>query len=81
MEIRVVGMSQSPHRPHEVEVAITFAEEYQDGVMFIYVMDRIRFPFAGVSSEFYIMEGSERVFMGSFIYDLMELHPTPSLRQ
>ena len=79
-EIRVIGMSESPHRPHMPEVAVTFAEEYRDGALFIYTMDRIPFPFEDASA-FYFMEGSERVFMGSSIFDLMEFYPIESLRR
>ena len=77
-EIRVVGMSRSPHRPHEVDVAVTFAEEYQDGALFIYIMDRIPFSWAGMSSDFYFMEGSERVFIGPSIHQLMETYSRPT---
>ena len=45
------------------EAAITFAEEYQDSMMFVYIMDKIHL-WMGWGSEFYIMNGTEKVFVG-----------------
>ncbi|MCL2049211.1 MAG: hypothetical protein FWG87_10855 [Defluviitaleaceae bacterium] len=52
-------------------VAVTFAEEYQGDVMFIYLMDELHF-YLETACEYYIMNGSERVYVGTTSYDLNE---------
>ena len=52
---------------------ITFAEEYHDKIMYIYVMDKILlFPsdLSGVYNSFYIMNGEESVYYGDNILRL-----------
>ena len=50
-----------------IDVSVTFGEEYHGDVMFFYVMDNI--PIAnGSASEFYIMNGEEKVYTGSRFY-------------
>ncbi|MCL2049207.1 MAG: hypothetical protein FWG87_10835 [Defluviitaleaceae bacterium] len=66
-EIRRVGKIHHD----EFEVAVTFAEEYQGDVMFLYLMDEIPIWFE-MAREYYIMNGSKRVYIGDTSYDLNE---------
>jgi len=61
----------------DVETAITFAEEYHGDVMFLYIMDKIPLRL-GMGSEFYLMNGSEKVFKG---YSDIYLNETDMVRQ
>ena len=47
----------------QVEVAITYAEEYHDNTMFVYFMDKVSI-FMDEGSEFYIMKGTDKEFVG-----------------
>lgn len=50
---------------------VTFAEEYTDHMMYVYLMDRIPLwdPFLE-GHTYYIMKDKERVYVGNWIYDL-----------
>ena len=50
---------------------VTFAEEYTDHMMYVYLMDRIPLwdPFLE-GHTYYIMKDNERVYVGNWIYDL-----------
>ena len=60
-----------------IDAAITFAEEYHGDVMFLYIMDKIPLR-NGLGSEFYIMNGTEKVFKG---YSDMYLNETDMVPQ
>jgi hypothetical protein len=47
----------------EFPVSVTFSEEHYGDVMFVYLMDEVPFRL-GVGRGYYIMEGSERVYIG-----------------
>ena len=68
VEMEAIGLH--PHRG-EMLAAITFAEEYNEDVMFLYIMDKISLRLRS-GSEFYYLEGSERVFKGTSDLDLFE---------
>jgi len=54
-----------------LNVAVTFAEEYEGDVMFLYTMDKVELPFCGAEYiEFYVMDGDERVFIGKSVISL-----------
>ena len=54
---------------NSIEVAITYAEEYHDNTMFLYIMDKVSLR-EDVGSEFYIMDGADKVFVG---YDDLDI--------
>jgi hypothetical protein len=57
-------------------VAVTFAEEYQGDVMFLYLMDEIPFRIH-MGHEYFIMDGTERIFIGHSERALNEYIPFP----
>lgn len=73
LEIEKIG-SHSHGDSEEIEAAITFGEEYHDQTMYLYIMDKIHL-YMGLGSEFYIMDGSEKIFQGYSIHDLNESYP------
>ncbi|MCL2048418.1 MAG: hypothetical protein FWG87_06790 [Defluviitaleaceae bacterium] len=62
-----------PHA-HYVEVNVTFAEEYQGDVLFLYAMDKTLIEF-GHRSELYIMNGEEKVYIGDRLHHLNRIIP------
>jgi len=63
-----------------LQVAVTFAEEYQGDAMFVYLMDEVPFRLQ-MGHEYYIMDGMERVFIGHSERALNEHIPVSSLQQ
>jgi hypothetical protein len=67
VEIRRTGLIHYGEFP----VTVTFAEEYQGDVMFLYLMDEVPFRL-GTAHQFYIMDGAERVFLEMGMHSLNE---------
>ena len=61
LEMRNIGFNP---QGYNIKVAITFAEEYQGDIMFLYLMDNIPISLAS-ASEYYILRDSETVFIGN----------------
>jgi len=72
VEMKVIQEAVSPSK--SVEVAITFAEEYHNKTMFLYIMDKIYLR-DGLGSEHYIMKGPEKVFFGKSVLELNKTTP------
>ena len=47
----------------QTEVAVTFDEEYHGDVIYFYIMDKVSLSF-GSGSEFYVMDSSEKIYLG-----------------
>ena len=59
LEMEIIGENNN-----QKEVAITYAEEYRSNTMFLYIMDKISIR-NDEGSKFYIMNGTEKVFVGN----------------
>jgi len=59
---------------------ITFTEEHHDQTMYLYIMDNIvlwNASFRGYDyNSFYVMNGSEKVYIGSFLQDFNKQSPS-----
>jgi|GEM_PF-3786736 len=75
-EMSYNGFLGKPYTPNTFAKAeITFAEEYNEDTMYVYVMDKIIFTDSFVDSaytKFYIMNGEDKVFWGNTISDINE---------
>jgi len=63
LEMEVIGVPFASDMMDGIEVAITYAEEYCDQTMFLYIMDRIPI-YLDEGSKYYIMNGTEKIFVG-----------------
>ena len=58
----------------EKEIAVVYGEKYYPDTMFLYVMDKVP-GVMGMASEYYIMKGSERVFLGYSQFQVNGVEP------
>ena len=84
-ELTYNGYLGEPFSPNTFpkKVELTFAEEYHDEIMYVYVMDKITIsliPLNGVSSDeqckIYLMENGEKMFWGDTIGDINKRAPS-----
>ena len=56
---------------------MTFSEEYQEQSMYLYVMDKISFVYIDSDvNELYVMNGSERIYLGESMLNINQRYPS-----